>query len=115
MKFSLLSVHGGVKNIDEVHRRAQRAEELGYDGIFLGESHLSSIDSFQTLATCAMLTRRMLLGIAITNMVFHDPYGTCGCGGLAQRNFQGASDPGTGNRRRSGLLPGPQSDAAERI
>jgi 5,10-methylenetetrahydromethanopterin reductase len=73
MRFSLHSVHGGVKNIDEVHRRAQRAEELGYDAIFLGESHLSSIDSFQTLATCAMITQRVLLGIAVTNMVFRDP------------------------------------------
>ena len=73
IKFSLHSVHGGVKNIDEIHQRVKRAEELGYDGIFLGESHLSSIDSFQTLASCAMLTRRMLLGIAVTNMVFRHP------------------------------------------
>lgn len=73
MKFSLHSVHGGIKNIDEIHQRATRAEELGYDGIFLGESHLSSIDSFQTLASCAMLTRRILLGIAVTNMVFRHP------------------------------------------
>lgn len=73
MKFSLHSVHGGVKNIDEIHRRARRAEELGYDGIFLGESHLSSIDSFQTLASCAMITQRVLLGIAVTNMVFRHP------------------------------------------
>jgi 5,10-methylenetetrahydromethanopterin reductase len=73
MKFSLHSVHGGIKNIDEIHQRARRAEELGYDGIFLGESHLSSIDSFQTLASCAMITRRVLLGIAVTNMVFRHP------------------------------------------
>ena len=73
MKFSLHSVHGGVKSIDEIHRRAQRAEELGYDGIFLGESHLSSIDSFQTLASCAMITKRLLLGIAVTNIVFRYP------------------------------------------
>ncbi|HXG52361.1 MAG TPA: LLM class flavin-dependent oxidoreductase [candidate division Zixibacteria bacterium] len=73
MKISLHSVHGGVRNIEEIHRRAARAEALGYDGIFLGESHLSSIDSFQTLATCAMLTRRVLLGIAVTNMVFRHP------------------------------------------
>ena len=73
MKFSLHSVHGGVKDIDEIHKRARRAEELGYDGIFLGESHLSSIDSFQTLASCAMLTKRVLLGIAVTNIVFRHP------------------------------------------
>jgi len=73
MKFSLHSVHGGVKNIDEIHKRAKHAEELGYDGIFLGESHLSSIDSFQTLASCAMITQRVLLGIAVTNIVFRHP------------------------------------------
>ncbi len=73
LQFSLHSLHGGVKNIDEIHSRAKRAEELGYDGIFLGESHLSSIDSFQTLASCAMLTQRVLLGIAVTNMVFRHP------------------------------------------
>lgn len=73
LKFSLHSIHGGVKNIDEIHTRARRAEELGYDGVFIGESHLSSIDSFQTLASCAMLTRRLILGIAVTNMVFRHP------------------------------------------
>jgi alkanesulfonate monooxygenase SsuD/methylene tetrahydromethanopterin reductase-like flavin-dependent oxidoreductase (luciferase family) len=73
LKFSLHSVHGGVKTIDEIHKRARRAEELGYDGIFTGESHLSSIDSFQTLATCAMITKRILLGIAVSNMVFRHP------------------------------------------
>jgi 5,10-methylenetetrahydromethanopterin reductase len=73
MKFSLHSLHGGIKNIDEIHQRAHRAEELGYDGIYLGESHLSSIDSFQTLASCAMITQRVLLGIAVTNMVFRHP------------------------------------------
>jgi 5,10-methylenetetrahydromethanopterin reductase len=73
LKFSVHSIHGGVKSIEEIHKRAQRAEDLGYDGIFTGESHLSSIDSFQTLASCAMLTKRVLLGIAVTNMVFRDP------------------------------------------
>src|ERR671911_2138815 len=73
MKFSLHSLHGGVKNIEEIHQRAGRAEGLGYDAIFIGESHLSSIDSFQTLATCALLTKRVLLGIAVTNMIFRHP------------------------------------------
>ena len=73
MKFSIHSLHGGVKNIDEIHKRAVRAEDLGWDGIFLGESHLSSIDSFQTLASCAMITKRVLLGIAVTNIVFRHP------------------------------------------
>jgi len=73
MKFSIHSLHGGIKNVDEIHQRAVRAEELGWDGIFVGDSHLSSIDSFQTLASCAMLTERLLLGIAVTNIVFRHP------------------------------------------
>jgi 5,10-methylenetetrahydromethanopterin reductase len=73
MKFNLHSVHGGVKTIDEIHARVRRAEELGYDGIFIGESHLSTLDSFQTLASCAMITNRLVLGIAVTNMVFRHP------------------------------------------
>jgi 5,10-methylenetetrahydromethanopterin reductase len=73
MKFSLHSIHGGIKSVEAIYKRAERAEELGYDGIFLGESHLSSIDSFQTLASCAMITKRLLLGIAVTNMVFRHP------------------------------------------
>ena len=31
MEFSLHSFHGGVKTIEEIHRRAERAAELGYD------------------------------------------------------------------------------------
>ena len=73
MRFSLHSVHGGVKDINEIYDRAQRAEALGFEGIFLGESHVNSLDSFQVLATCALKTQRVLLGIAVTNMVYRDP------------------------------------------
>src|SRR5918992_1546357 len=45
MKFSLHSLHGGVKTIDEI----------------------------QTLASCAMITQRVLLGIAVTNLIFRHP------------------------------------------
>src|SRR5919108_5408680 len=96
MRFSLHSVHGGVKNVDEAHRRAQRAEELGYDGIFLGESHLSSIDSFQTLATCAMITKRALLGIAVTNMVFRHPTVLAGAAASLNEISQGRAILGLG-------------------
>ncbi len=96
MKFSLHSVHGGVKNIDEIHKRAVRAEELGYDGIFLGESHLNSIDSFQTLASCAMITKRLLLGIAVTNMVFRHPTVIAGAAASLNEISQGRAIVGLG-------------------
>ena len=73
MRFSLHSVHGGVKNSEEIFARVQRAEELGFEGIYLGESQLSSLDSFQVLAACAVKTESVLLGIAVTNMVYRDP------------------------------------------
>ncbi len=96
MKFSLHSVHGGVKNIDEIHSRARRAEELGYDGIFLGESHLSSIDSFQTLASCAMITKRVLLGIAVTNLVFRHPTVIAGAAASLNEISKGRASMGLG-------------------
>lgn len=73
MRFSLHSVHGGVKNSEEIFKRVQRAEQLGLEGVFLGESQLNSLDSFQVLAACAVKTERVLLGIAVTNMVYRDP------------------------------------------
>lgn len=96
MKFSLHSVHGGVKTVGEIHRRARQAEELGYDGIFLGESHLNSIDSFQTLASCAMITRRLLLGIAVTNIVFRHPTVIAGAAASLNEISQGRAIMGLG-------------------
>lgn len=96
MRFSLHSVHGGIKHIDEIHKRARRAEELGYDGIFLGESHLSSIDSFQTLASCAMITSRLLLGIAVTNIVFRHPTVVAGAAASLNEISKGRAIMGLG-------------------
>jgi 5,10-methylenetetrahydromethanopterin reductase len=96
LKFSLHSVHGGVKTIGDIHQRAKHAEELGYDGIFLGESQLSSIDSFQTLATCAMLTKRLLLGVAVTNMVFRHPTVLAGAAASLNEISQGRAILGLG-------------------
>lgn len=96
MKFSLHSLHGGVKTIDEIHQRARRAEELNYDGIFVGESHLSSIDSFQTLASCAMITQRVLLGIAVTNLIFRHPTVIAGAAASLNEISQGRAIMGLG-------------------
>ncbi len=38
MRFSLHSVHGGVKDIKEIYNRAQRAEALGLEGICFWKS-----------------------------------------------------------------------------
>src|SRR5688572_13734029 len=119
LKFSLHSLHGGVKSIDEIHKRAQRAEELGYDGIFLGESHLSSIDSFQTLASCAMLTQRIFLGIAVTNMVFRHPTVLAGAAASLNEISNGRAilglGTGDGPVYTQGLKPTPMKQFEEGV
>jgi 5,10-methylenetetrahydromethanopterin reductase len=70
MRFSL---HGSVRNISEGVERARRAEEIGFDAIFLADSHLNSLDPFQVLAVSALRTQRIRLGTAVTNMVYRDP------------------------------------------
>ena len=60
VRFSLHSVHGGVKDINEIYDRAQRAEAPGFEGIFLGESHVNSLDS--SLATDYLVQRFFIAG-----------------------------------------------------
>lgn len=67
------SLHGSVKEIAEGVERARRAEVLGFESIFLADSHLNSLDPFQVLAVSAIHTEKIRLGIAVTNMVYRDP------------------------------------------
>ncbi len=73
MHFSLHGFHGGMKSLSDIVYRSQRAEQLGFEGIFLGDSHMNNLDSFLVLAMCAQQTEKILLGIAVTNIVFRDP------------------------------------------
>jgi 5,10-methylenetetrahydromethanopterin reductase len=62
-----------VRNISEGVQRARRAEELGYETVFLADSQMNSLDPFQVLAVAAGTTQRIRLGTAVTNMVYRDP------------------------------------------
>lgn len=73
MRFSLHSINGGLKEVAPIQQRAVRAAELGFEGVFLGASQLSTLEPFQVLATCALKTERLKLGIAVTNMIYQDP------------------------------------------
>jgi len=48
-------------------------EELGYEAIFLADSQMTCLDPFQVLALCALQTKHIRLGTAVTNMVYRDP------------------------------------------
>ena len=73
MQFSLHSPNGGLKEAARIRDRVVRAEQLGFEGIYLGCSQLSTPEPFQILAVCAVATNRLKLGTAVTNMVYQDP------------------------------------------
>lgn len=66
-------LHSSARTVPELLHRVRRAEELGYEGVFLADSHMRSVDAYQGLAIAATQTRRLLLGTAVTNMVYRDP------------------------------------------
>jgi 5,10-methylenetetrahydromethanopterin reductase len=70
MKFCL---HGSARTVDEAVARARRAEDLGFEAIFFADSHMNNVDPYQLLALCAIRTRRIRLGTAVSNMVYRDP------------------------------------------
>jgi len=67
------SLHGSVRSISQGVQRAKRMEELGYEAIFLADSQMTCLDPFQVLALCALQTKHIRLGTAVTNMVYRDP------------------------------------------
>lgn len=70
MKFCL---HGSARTVEEAVRRAARAEELGFEAIFFADSQMNNVDPYQALAMCAVKTKKIRLGTAVTNMVYRDP------------------------------------------
>ena len=73
LQFSLHSPNGGLKEAARIRERVVRAEQLGFEGVYLGCSQLSTPEPFQILAVCAVSTNRLKLGTAVTNMVYQDP------------------------------------------
>lgn len=70
MKFCL---HGSARTVREAVERAVRAEELGFEAIFFADSHMNNVDPYQAMAMCAIKTKNIRFGTAVTNMVYRDP------------------------------------------
>jgi 5,10-methylenetetrahydromethanopterin reductase len=70
IKFCL---HGSARNVREAVDRAKRAEALGFEAIFFADSHMSNVDPYQAMAMCAVSTKTIRFGTAVTNMVYRDP------------------------------------------
>ncbi len=70
MKFC---VHGSARSVKEAVDRAQRAEALGFEAVFFADSQMNNVDPYQAMAMCAVSTKNIRLGTAVTNMVYRDP------------------------------------------
>lgn len=66
-------LHGSARSVNEAVERVQRAEALGYEAMFFADSHLNNVDPYQVMALCAVNTKKIRLGTAVTNMVYRDP------------------------------------------
>ena len=70
MKFCL---HGSARSVKEAVDRAKRAEALGFEAVFFADSQMNNVDPYQAMAMCAVSTKTIRLGTAVTNMVYRDP------------------------------------------
>ena len=73
LEFSVHSPNGGMKEVSRIRERVVRAEQLGFEGVYLGSSQLSTRSLFQVLACCAVATSRIRLGTAVTTWSTRSP------------------------------------------
>jgi 5,10-methylenetetrahydromethanopterin reductase len=66
-------LHGSARTVQEAVDRARRAEELGFEAIFLADSQMNNVDPFQAMALCAAHTKTLRFGTAVSNIVYRDP------------------------------------------
>ncbi len=66
-------LHGSARGIRDAVDRAKRAEALGFEAIFFADSHMNNVDPYQVMALCAVNTKKIRFGTAVTNMVYRDP------------------------------------------
>ncbi|MET0503097.1 MAG: LLM class flavin-dependent oxidoreductase [Candidatus Binatia bacterium] len=66
-------LHGSARNVKQAVDRARRAEDLGFEAIFFADSHMNNVDPYQAMAMCAVNTKHIRFGTAVTNMVYRDP------------------------------------------
>jgi 5,10-methylenetetrahydromethanopterin reductase len=66
-------LHGSARSVREAVDRARRAEELGFEAIFFADSQMNNVDPFQAMALCAVYTKTIRFGTAVTNIVYRDP------------------------------------------
>ena len=103
-------LHGSARTVREAVERAVRAEQLGFEAIFFADSHMNNVDPYQAMALCAMRTKKIRFGTAVTNMVYRDPSITANSFATLNEIFRGPGDHRAGDGRRTGVQPGTDRD-----
>ena len=89
-------LHGSARTVKEAVTRAKKAEDLGFEAIFFADSHMNNVDCYQVMAMCAMATKQIRLGTAVTNMVYRDPTITANCFATLNEISEGRAIVGMG-------------------
>src|SRR5207249_11098536 len=66
-------LHGSARTVKQAVARAKRAEAFGFEAVFFADSQMNNVDPYQAMALCAVNTKRIRFGTAVTNMVYRDP------------------------------------------
>ena len=61
-------LHSSARTVQEAVNRAKRAEALGYEAIFFADSQMGNVDPYQVMALCAVNTKKIRFGTAVTKL-----------------------------------------------
>ena len=89
-------LHGSARTVEEAVDRAKRAEALGFEAIFFADSQMGNVDPYQAMALCAVNTKNIRFGTAVTNMVYRDPTVTANSFATLNEISQGRAIVGLG-------------------
>src|SRR4029453_5423649 len=66
-------LHGSAPRVQEAVEPPRGAGAVGFEAIFFADSHMNNVDPYQVMAMCALKTKKIRFGTAVTNMVYRDP------------------------------------------
>ncbi len=119
MRFSVMIWPYSGELIEPVVRIAQRAEECGFDTVYVGDSHMLWNDVYVCLACCAQATQQVKLGPGVTNPLTRHPAVTANAIMSINMLSKGRAILGIGAGdsavRTTGLSPAKMAELREKV
>jgi len=104
-------LHGSARTVREAVERARRAERARLRSeFFFADSQMGNVDPYQVMAMCAVQTKNIRFGTAVTNMVYRDPTITANSFATLNEISQGRAINRLRHRRWTGLQLGTNSN-----